>query len=162
MQRLALLPGKGAILSCERISPLDPQENARGVPLDPDIAGLQLEELHALRSVGAVYVASPRVPANRYQYQPRPYYREARVTMAQRQTLCGAALLRSPPDGGKKTTASAVVFFYGNLTVLLLESCDASLDHLLQFTVFGASLVFSDISELFQQHRIGAQGVTTF
>ena len=59
MQRLALLPGKGDILSRERISPLDPQENARGVPLDPDIAGLQLEELHALRSVGAVYMASP-------------------------------------------------------------------------------------------------------
>ena len=27
--------GKGAILSRERMAPLDPQENARGVPLDP-------------------------------------------------------------------------------------------------------------------------------
>ena len=29
------------------------------LPLDPAIAGLQLEGLHALRSVGAVYMASP-------------------------------------------------------------------------------------------------------
>ena len=50
---------KGAILSRERMAPLDPQENARGGPLDPAIAGLQLEGLHALRSVGAVYMASP-------------------------------------------------------------------------------------------------------
>ncbi len=28
-------------------------------PSTPDIAGLQLESLHALRSVGAVYMASP-------------------------------------------------------------------------------------------------------
>ena len=50
---------KGAILSRERMAPLDPQENARGLPLDPAIAGLQLEGLHALRNVGAVYMASP-------------------------------------------------------------------------------------------------------
>ena len=56
---MALLRNKGDILSRERISPLDPQENARGGPLDPQIAGLGLEELHALRSVGAVYMASP-------------------------------------------------------------------------------------------------------
>ena len=35
MQRLALLPGKGDILSRERISPLDPQENARGLAPRP-------------------------------------------------------------------------------------------------------------------------------
>ena len=29
------------------------------LPLAPAIAGLQLEGLHALRSVGAVYMASP-------------------------------------------------------------------------------------------------------
>ena len=32
---MALLRNKGDILSRERISPLDPQENARGDPLDP-------------------------------------------------------------------------------------------------------------------------------
>ncbi len=71
MQRLALLPGKGDILSRERISPLAPKRTRGECPSTPDIAGLPLEELHALRSVGAVYVASPRVSANRYQYQPR-------------------------------------------------------------------------------------------
>ena len=51
---------KGAILSRERMAPFDPQENARGAPLaPPDIAGLGLEELHALRNVNAVYMASP-------------------------------------------------------------------------------------------------------
>ena len=29
------------------------------MPLDPAIAGLQLEGLHALRNVSAVYMASP-------------------------------------------------------------------------------------------------------
>ena len=49
---MALLRNKGDILSRERISPLDPQEKGY-------IASLDLEELHALRSVGAVYMASP-------------------------------------------------------------------------------------------------------
>ena len=62
----------------------------------------------------------------------------------------------------EKATTLAVVFFYGNFAMLLFESCDAALDYLLQLTVFGATLVFGDISKLLQQYRIGAQGVTTF
>ena len=51
---------KGAILSRERMAPLDPPRERKGLcPLTPHIAGLQLEGLHALRSVGAVYMASP-------------------------------------------------------------------------------------------------------
>ncbi len=43
--------GKGAILSRERMAPLNPQENARGVPLDPrDIGSLDLEKLLSLRN----------------------------------------------------------------------------------------------------------------
>ena len=54
------LHGKGAILSRERMAPLDPPRERKGpCPLTPHIAGLQLEWLHALRSVGAVYMASP-------------------------------------------------------------------------------------------------------
>ena len=49
---VALLRNKGDILSRERISPLDPQEKGY-------IASLDLEELHALRNVSAVYMASP-------------------------------------------------------------------------------------------------------
>ena len=51
MQRLALLSGKGDILSRERISPLDLQENARGLAPRPRyIARLRLEELRGLRN----------------------------------------------------------------------------------------------------------------
>ena len=96
-------------------------------------------------------------------------YGAAKETLISAQQRAEELYLSAEDESGRprclaseKATTLAVVFFYGNLTVLLFESCDAALDHLLQFTVFGASLVFSDISELFQQHRIGAQGVTTF
>ena len=49
---VALLRNKWDILSRERISPLDPQEKGY-------IASLDLEELHTLRNVSAVYMASP-------------------------------------------------------------------------------------------------------
>ena len=49
---MALLRNKGDILSRERISPLNPQEKGY-------IACLDLEELHTLRNVSAVYMASP-------------------------------------------------------------------------------------------------------
>ena len=40
--------------------PLNPPRERKGLcPLTPHIAGLQLEELHALRNVSAVYMASP-------------------------------------------------------------------------------------------------------
>ena len=51
---------KGAILSCERMAPFRSPKRTRGEgPSTPNIAGLLLEGLHALRSVGAVYMASP-------------------------------------------------------------------------------------------------------
>ena len=72
MQRLALLPQVRGIFSHLREYPPWTPKRTRGeCPSTPDIAGLQLEELRALRSVGAVYVASPQVSANRYRYQPR-------------------------------------------------------------------------------------------
>ena len=73
VQLFALLPDKGSILFPKRIPPLEPPEKGEGSPpRPPDIGSLQLEGLHALRSVSAVYVASPRTPAFRYRYQPRP------------------------------------------------------------------------------------------
>ena len=51
---------KGGVLFGKRIPPLYPPEKDEGrPPSTPDIAGLILERLHALRSVGAVYMASP-------------------------------------------------------------------------------------------------------
>ena len=42
--------GKGAILSRERMAPLNPQENARESPSTPDIGSLDLEKLLSLRN----------------------------------------------------------------------------------------------------------------
>ena len=51
---------KGVILSRERMAPFGTPKRAQGaLPLDPAIAGLQLEGLLGLRSVSAVYMASP-------------------------------------------------------------------------------------------------------
>ena len=98
VQHFALLPEKGGILFPKRIPPFEPPEKGKGsCPLTPHIAGFGLEGLHALRSVSAVYVASPRAPTFRYIYQPRAL-RSARVTVVWRQTACASApLLRSPP-----------------------------------------------------------------
>ena len=50
----------GYSLSRKRVSPLNPREKGRGAfPSTPHIGSFKLEELHALRSVGAVYMASP-------------------------------------------------------------------------------------------------------
>ena len=90
---------RGYSLSEENTPFASPRERRGASPSTPDIAGLQLEGLHALRSAGAVYVASPRATAFRYLYQPRAL-RSARVTVARRRTACAAAaLLRSPPLG---------------------------------------------------------------
>ena len=51
---------KGAILSRERMAPFRSPKRTRGEdPSTPDIGSLELEELHALRNAGAVYMASP-------------------------------------------------------------------------------------------------------
>ena len=63
---------RGYSLSEENTPFGTPRERRGASPSTPDIAGLQLEGLHALRSAGAVYVASPRVSAFRYRQQPRP------------------------------------------------------------------------------------------
>ena len=60
MQRVTLLPTKRGILFPKRIPLLKSPEKGEGSsPSTPDIAGLILERLHALRSAGAVYMASP-------------------------------------------------------------------------------------------------------
>ena len=88
---------RGYSLSEENTPFASPRERRGASPSTPDIAGFGLEGLHALRSVSAVYVASPRAPTFRYIYQPRAL-RSARMTVVWRQTACAsAALLRSPP-----------------------------------------------------------------
>ena len=55
----AAAPQRGYSLSEENTPFESPRESRGEYPSTPDIAGLELEELHALRSVGAVYMASP-------------------------------------------------------------------------------------------------------
>ena len=51
---------RGMFSHVREYPPWPPPKRTQGAPpLDPAIAGLQLEGLHALRSVGAVYMASP-------------------------------------------------------------------------------------------------------
>ena len=51
---------KGTILSRERMAPFRSPKRTRGEsPSTPGIGSLDLEELHALRNVSAVYMASP-------------------------------------------------------------------------------------------------------
>ena len=50
---------RGYSLSKENTPFGTPREMRGESPSTPDIAGLILERLHALRSVGAVYMASP-------------------------------------------------------------------------------------------------------
>ena len=69
LQREALLlfptpcgdAGKGDILFLEReYPPYTPKRKDEGPsPSAPNIAGLRLEEMHTLRNVSAVYMASP-------------------------------------------------------------------------------------------------------
>ena len=62
---------KGVILSRERMTPLNPQENARGVPLDPQIGSLDLEELRSLRNQVQCTWLRHEPSAIRYVLQPR-------------------------------------------------------------------------------------------
>ena len=62
---------KGAILSRERMAPLNPQENARGVPSTPDIGSLNLEELRSLRNQVRCTWLRHESSAIRYVLQPR-------------------------------------------------------------------------------------------
>ena len=50
---------RGYSLSKENTPFGTPRERRGETPSTPDIAGLELEELHALRNVSAVYMASP-------------------------------------------------------------------------------------------------------
>ena len=119
-QRLLALHGVKGVFSFRREYPLlIPQRKARGVPLDPRIAGLGLEELHALRN---------RVPAKccckTIWSTPPTRCRSACVSAAfcnfrllrmlsALQVPTGAALLRSPRlfapsvEGGEIVLAAA-------------------------------------------------------
>ena len=88
--------------SKESIPLKPPRERTRGLPPRPRCIGsFRLEELRGLRNL--VRCTWLRHGSLRFvTTRNRALLREARVTIAQGQTLCGAALLRSPLDGGKK------------------------------------------------------------
>ena len=98
---------KGTILSRERMAPFrSPKRTQGALPLDP--AHCKRAARRAAQPVesGAVYMASPWIFCESLRLATAPYYREARVTIAWRQTACEiaaflalAALMSAPLDG---------------------------------------------------------------
>ena len=104
MQRLALLPQVRGILSFSKESiPLEPpRERTRGLAPRPRTLAV-CSSKSCTRCAVWVRCTWLRHESLRIVTDiNRALLREARVTIAQGQTLCGAALLRSPLDGGKK------------------------------------------------------------
>ena len=101
MQRVGAAAGqRGCSLSKENTPFGTPRERQGGFPLDP--AHWQFVARRAAQPAesGAVYMASPWIFCESLRLATAPYYREARVTIAWRQTACEiAALLRSPHCG---------------------------------------------------------------
>ena len=89
MQRLALLSGKGDILSRERISPLDLQENARVLPLDPAALAVCSSKSCGACRIGCGVRGFATGPCESIHVATAPYYREARMTVVRRRTACG-------------------------------------------------------------------------
>ena len=84
--------GKGAILSRERMAPFRSPKRTRGEgPSTPDIAGLGLEELLSLRNqVRCTWLRHESLRVG--SFSNRALLREARVTVAWRQTACGGGI----------------------------------------------------------------------
>ena len=79
---------KGAILSRERMAPLYPQENARGpAPRPPTLADRSLNDCTRC-AIGCGVHGFAMNPYDSFPFATAPYYREARVTFAWRQTAC--------------------------------------------------------------------------
>ena len=99
MQRLALLPGKGDILSRERIPPWTSKRTRGVLPLDPAyIDSLLLEELQCLpNQVRCTWLRheSLRVGSS----SNRALLREARVTEVWRRTACGRGIAALAASG---------------------------------------------------------------
>ena len=83
---------KGAILSRERMPPLDPPRERKGpCPLTPHIGSFYLEELHALRNqVRCTWLRHESLRVG--SFSNRALLREARVTFVWRQTACGRGI----------------------------------------------------------------------
>ena len=72
MQRVGVAAGqRGCSLSKENTPFGTPRERQGGFPLDPAHWQFVARRAAALAESGAVYVASPRVPASRFMLQPR-------------------------------------------------------------------------------------------
>ena len=79
---------KGAILSRERMAPLNPQENARGGPLDPRHCRIGARRAARAAQCKCGVHGFAMNPYVSLRLATAPYCREARVTVARRQTAC--------------------------------------------------------------------------
>ena len=79
---------KGDILSRERMSPFrSPKRTQGALPLDPAIVSLGLKNCTHC-AIGCGVHGFAMSPYDSFSFATAPYYREARVTTARRQTAC--------------------------------------------------------------------------
>ena len=79
---------KGAILSRERMAPLNPQENARGVPPRPPTLAVSILKNCSACGIGCSVHGFAMNPYFSSPLSTASYYREARVTFIWQQTAC--------------------------------------------------------------------------
>ena len=84
--------GKGGLFSFlgKRISPFDPQEKGtRGLPPRPRTLAVSILKSCSACGIGCGVHGFAMNPCESLRLATAPYYREARVTFARRQTACG-------------------------------------------------------------------------
>ena len=100
MQRLALLPGKGDILSRERIPPFKSPKRTRGVlPLDPAALAVCSSKSCGAGRIGCGVRGFATGPCESIHVATAPYYREARMTVVRRRTACGGGIVALAAGG---------------------------------------------------------------
>ena len=85
----ALLPVKGGILFPKRTPPLEPPEKDEESPPRPRTLAVSILKSCSACGIGCGVHGFAMNPCESLRLATAPYYREARVTFARRQTACG-------------------------------------------------------------------------
>ena len=102
------LHGEGGYsLSRKRVSPLNPREKGRGaLPLDPAALAVLGLKSYAACGIGCGVRGFATNLCESLAVSTAPYYREARVTIARRQTSCGRGIAALAARGMKQMLQS--------------------------------------------------------